>query len=125
MLDGVTGRRQPSVGVGCGRPQSDGVYDRSQDSSCFSIIGGRPSSIVAGIDVSLESANVCVVDASGRIVCEAKVASEPDVLIRWFGHLDERTRGEQAVYGEFASWLMLGLVCPTMWRNWQAALLWD
>ena len=35
----------------------------------------------AGIDVSLESASVCVVDASGRIVGEAKVASEPEVLI--------------------------------------------
>ena len=41
----------------------------------------------AGIDVSLESASVCVVDASGRIICAAKVASEPDVLIRWFGNL--------------------------------------
>ncbi len=28
----------------------------------------------AGIDVSLESASVCVVDATGRIVREAKVA---------------------------------------------------
>jgi hypothetical protein len=35
----------------------------------------------AGIDVSLESASVCVVDASGRILREAKVASEPGVLI--------------------------------------------
>src|SRR6266446_4628790 len=38
----------------------------------------------AGIDVSLESASLCVVDATGRIVREAKVASEPDVLIAWF-----------------------------------------
>ena len=42
----------------------------------------------AGIDVSLESASLCVVDATGRIVREAKVASEPDVLIGWFGGLD-------------------------------------
>ena len=41
----------------------------------------------AGIDVSLESVSVCVVDGSGRIVCEAKVASEPEVLIGWFGGL--------------------------------------
>jgi hypothetical protein len=41
----------------------------------------------AGIDVSLESASICVVDASGRIVREAKVASEPEVLIRWFNGL--------------------------------------
>jgi hypothetical protein len=39
----------------------------------------------AGIDVSLESASVCVVDASGRILREAKVASEPEALITWFG----------------------------------------
>jgi len=38
----------------------------------------------AGIDVSLESASLCVVDATGRIVREAKVASEPEILIRWF-----------------------------------------
>ncbi len=31
----------------------------------------------AGIDVSLELTSVCVVDASGRIVREAKVASRP------------------------------------------------
>src|SRR3954469_17902489 len=37
----------------------------------------------AGIDVSLESSSVCVVDASGRIVREAKIASEPAPLIAW------------------------------------------
>ncbi|MDK4743786.1 IS110 family transposase, partial [Rhizobium sp. CNPSo 3464] len=39
----------------------------------------------AGIDVSLEYSSVCVVDADGRIVREAKVHSEPDALIAWFG----------------------------------------
>ncbi len=38
----------------------------------------------AGIDVSLEASSVCVVDAQGRIVREAKVASEPEALIAWF-----------------------------------------
>ena len=41
----------------------------------------------AGIDVSLEYSSVCVVDASGKIVREAKVASEPEALIGWFGSL--------------------------------------
>ena len=38
----------------------------------------------AGIDVSLECSSVCVVDASGKIFREAKVASEPEALIAWF-----------------------------------------
>ena len=32
----------------------------------------------AGIDVSLEQSSVCVVDAAGKIIREAKVASEPE-----------------------------------------------
>jgi transposase len=37
----------------------------------------------AGIDVSLEQSSVCVVDATGKIVCEAKVASEPEALVHF------------------------------------------
>jgi len=35
----------------------------------------------AGINVSLEQSNVCMVDAAGKIVCEGKVASGPDALV--------------------------------------------
>ena len=38
----------------------------------------------AGIDVSLECSSVCVVEANGKILREAKVASEPAALIAWF-----------------------------------------
>jgi transposase len=41
----------------------------------------------AGIDVSLEWSSICVVDASGKITQEAKVASEPEPLIAWFSAL--------------------------------------
>lgn len=41
----------------------------------------------AGIDVSLECSSVCVVGSSGKIVREAKVASEPEALMGWFGSL--------------------------------------
>ena len=36
----------------------------------------------AGIDVSLEQSSVCVVDAAGKIIREAKVASKPEDLVR-------------------------------------------
>jgi transposase len=38
----------------------------------------------AGLDVSLESTSVCVVDSTGRVIREAKVLSEPEALIGWF-----------------------------------------
>ena len=41
----------------------------------------------AGIDVSLERSSICVVDATGRIVREAKVPSEPEALVAFFQQL--------------------------------------
>ena len=35
----------------------------------------------AGLDVSLEETAICVVDETGRIVKEARAASEPEALI--------------------------------------------
>ena len=59
----------------------------------------------AGIDVSLEASSVCVVDASGKIIREAKVLSEPENLIGWFRDLGlEMTRiGLEA--GPLSQWL--------------------
>ena len=41
----------------------------------------------AGIDVSLELSSVCVVDGRGKIVKEAKVASEPEALVYFLKEL--------------------------------------
>src|SRR6266568_9433356 len=35
----------------------------------------------AGLDVSIKETSVCIVDETGRIVREVKVASEPDALL--------------------------------------------
>ena len=39
----------------------------------------------AGLDVSLEETTICVVDDAGKIVREARVASEPEALVAFFG----------------------------------------
>jgi transposase len=63
----------------------------------------------AGIDVSLETASVCVVDASGRIVREAKVASEPEALITWFGKLGVEVSRIGLEAGPLSQWLYAGM----------------
>jgi len=59
----------------------------------------------AGIDVSLESSSVCVVDASGRIVREAKVASEPAALIAWFREIGLAMARIGLEAGPLSQWL--------------------
>src|SRR4051795_5746801 len=66
----------------------------------------------AGIDVSLERSSVYVVDGTGKIVREAKVASEPEALVAFFGQLGlsglSLTRvGLEA--GPLSQWLHAGL----------------
>jgi transposase len=59
----------------------------------------------AGIDVSLECSSVCVVDASGKILREGKVASEPEALIGWFGSLGLPIERIGLEAGPLSQWL--------------------
>jgi transposase len=63
----------------------------------------------AGIDVSLEQSAVCVVDGTGRIVREAKVASEPEALITWFASLATPLERVGLEAGPLSQWLYAGL----------------
>lgn len=59
----------------------------------------------AGIDVSLECSSVCVVDSTGKIIREAKVASEPAALIGWFAGLKLALTRIGLEAGPLSQWL--------------------
>ena len=63
----------------------------------------------AAIDVSLELSSVCVVDGTGRIVREAKVASEPDALVRYLRESGLVLTRVGLEAGPLSQWLHAGL----------------
>ncbi|MGI9435686.1 MAG: IS110 family transposase [Geminicoccaceae bacterium] len=62
-----------------------------------------------GIDVSLEQSSVCVVNAKGRVVQEAKVLSDPESLVAWFKSLDLPLSRIGLEAGPLSQWLHAGL----------------
>src|SRR6476469_1420830 len=70
---------------------------------------GTAMEYFAGIDVSLEDSSLCVVDAAGRIVREAKVASEPEALVAWFRGLGFAVTRIGLEAGPLSQWLHAGL----------------
>jgi transposase len=63
----------------------------------------------AGIDVSLELSSVCIVDAQGKILKEAKVASEPDALVKFFEALRFAVKRIGLEAGPLSLWLHAAL----------------
>jgi transposase len=59
----------------------------------------------AGIDVSLKYASICLVDATGEIVREDKIASEPQALIAWFASLGYGPTRIGLEAGPLSQWL--------------------
>ena len=62
-----------------------------------------------GIDVSLERSSVCVLDAAGAMVREAKVASEPEALVRFIAELGVPVASVGLEAGPLSAWLHDGL----------------
>jgi transposase len=68
----------------------------------------------AGIDVSLELSSVCVVDTQGKIVKEAKVASDPEDLITFFASLGFAVKRIGLEAGPLSQSLQSGLKCAVL-----------
>jgi transposase len=64
----------------------------------------------AGIDVSLKDSSVCVVDATGKVVREVRVASEPEALVRYFDELGLPVSRIGLEAGPLSQWLHAGLI---------------
>lgn len=69
----------------------------------------------AGIDISLEESSVCIVDTTGTIVREVKIASEPEALVRYFDEL-KLSAGRNPRPGHCRNGCMPGLWPPDAMR---------
>jgi transposase len=63
-----------------------------------------------GVDVSLELSSVCILDATGKIVKEAKVASEPEALTTFLTRLGLPLTRIGLEAGPLSQWLHAALV---------------
>jgi len=62
----------------------------------------------AGLDVSVNETSVCIVDETGRIVREAKVASEPEALLQVLKSGGYRFKRIGLEAGPLSQWLYSG-----------------
>ena len=68
----------------------------------------------AAIDVALERSSVCVVDGTGKIISEAKVASEPEALVAFFGDSGLTFTRVGLEAGPLSQWLHAGLTAAAL-----------
>ncbi len=63
----------------------------------------------AGLDVSLELTNICVVDGEGRVVHEARVGSDPEILTNELKRIGDNFVRVGFEAGPLSQWLYFGL----------------
>ena len=63
----------------------------------------------AGLDVSVKDTSVCIVDDTGRIVREVKVASEPDALLAVLANPSYHFKRIGLEAGPLSQWLFSAL----------------
>jgi transposase len=63
----------------------------------------------AGLDVSVKETSICILDDTGRIVREVKVASEPEALLKVLGKEAYRFKRIRLEAGPLSQWLYSAL----------------
>src|SRR3979411_2716140 len=63
----------------------------------------------AGLDVSVKETSICIVDDTGRILLEGKVASEPEALLQVLGNPIYRFKRIGLEAGPLSQWLFSAL----------------
>jgi transposase len=63
-----------------------------------------------GIDVSLDSSSICIIDERGVIIKEGKVDSDPIAIARFIRHRGRRVEHVGLETGSLSQWLYAGLV---------------
>ena len=63
-----------------------------------------------GIDVSLESSSICVIDERGVVIKEGKAASEPEAIARFIRHRGRKVEHVGLETGSLSQWLHAGLM---------------
>jgi transposase len=71
--------------------------------------GKRSMDHFAGLDVSVKETSVCIVDDTGRIVREAKVASEPEALLQVLKNPSHHFKRIGLEAGPLSQWLLSAL----------------
>src|SRR6204780_2714182 len=71
--------------------------------------GGAAMRYFAGLDVSLEETAICIVDDAGKIVREARAASEPEALVAFFGACGMKMERVGLEACSLTAWLQMGL----------------
>src|SRR6184192_3026283 len=65
----------------------------------------RSMDYFAGLDVSVKETSVCIVDDAGKIVREARVASEPEALLQVLTNTIYRFKRVRLEAGPLSQWL--------------------
>src|ERR1700693_2648047 len=65
--------------------------------------------LFVGLDVSVKETAVCVVDDTGKVVCEQKVPTEPDDIVRLLASIGEDYGRVVIEAGPLSQWLVNGL----------------